>query len=94
MTQTMQSKSHYLYLLVSSAVSRGPDGISVRDIARELGYDPQVIAHCIGLHLYLDRRSPMEVPFAVPMKYVAPDPHDIITRGMLLPPPQPKREAS
>ena len=89
----MQSKFHYLFLLISAAVSRGPQGISVREIARELGYDPQAIAHCIGLHLYLERRSPMEVPFAVPMKYVAPDPHDVITRGMLLP-PQSKREAS
>jgi hypothetical protein len=89
----MQSKTHYLFLLIASAVSRSSNGISVREIARELGYDPQVVAHCIGLHLYLERRSPTDVPFLLPLKYVAPDPHDVITRGMLASPQAAEREA-
>jgi hypothetical protein len=81
---TKQSRTHYLFLLIVAAVARAPRRITVRDIGRELGYEPDVIAHCIALHLFLERRNDA-MPIPPPIEYVVPGPDDIITRGMLAP---------
>jgi hypothetical protein len=79
-------RTHYLFLLIVATVSRVPNGMSVRDIGKTLGYAPDIIAHCIALHLYLERRNREGIPIPPPPDYVVPGPEDIITRTMLEPP--------
>jgi hypothetical protein len=56
----------------------------VREIGRQLGYNLDVIAHCIALHLFLERRNDV-MPVPPPREYIVPGPDDIITRAMLAP---------
>jgi hypothetical protein len=84
MAEAKQSKTHYLFLLIVATVARAPKGISVRDIGRALGYEPDVIAHCIALHLFLERRNDA-MPIPPPREYIVPGPDEIITRAMLAP---------
>jgi hypothetical protein len=88
MPETKQYKTHYLFLLILATVSRVPSGMTVREIGEVLGYAPDIIAHCIALHLYLERQDREGIPIPPPSAYVAPGPEDIITRGMLAPPEQ------
>jgi hypothetical protein len=85
MPERKQFKTHYLFLLIIATVSRASSGMTVRQIGEVLGYPPNIIAHCIGLHLYLERQNRQPVPLPPPDDYVVPGPNDIITRGMLEP---------
>jgi hypothetical protein len=76
-------RTHYLFLLIVATVSRTRNGLSVRQIGETLGYPPDTIAHCIALHLYLERRGREGMPIPPPSDYVVPGSEDIITRGML-----------
>ena len=82
-----QPKSHYLFLRIIAVVSQSTKPMTVLDIADALGIRPDVIAHCVGLHVYLDRKRVAELTLPPPPDYWAPAPTDVITRELL----QPKR---
>jgi hypothetical protein len=79
-------RTHYLFLLIVATVSRAPNGLTVRQIGETLGYPPDVIAHCIALHLFSERRDREGILIPPPANYVVPGPEDVITRAMLEPP--------
>jgi hypothetical protein len=83
MPETKQYRTHYLFLLIVATVSRASAGMTVEQIGEVLGYPPDIIAHCIGLHLYLECENRQPVPLPPPNDYVVPRPSDVITRGML-----------
>jgi hypothetical protein len=59
--------------------------MTVADIARVLRTSADVIAHCIGLHLYLEgkRREGLTIP--PPVDYCVPKTTDVITKELLMP---------
>jgi hypothetical protein len=80
-------KTHHLFLRIVILVARGPaDGMSVRQIAQELGVEPIVVAACIGLHVHLERRRSQVVPLPLPKDYWVPTEDELITSADLEPP--------
>jgi hypothetical protein len=80
-------KTHHLFLRTVALVARGPAaGISVRQIAQELGIEPVVVAACIGLHVHLEHQRNQLVPLPLPKGYWVPTEDELITSADLEPP--------
>lgn len=87
---TNRSNALYSAIVATVAASR-PVPLTVRDIARRLGHDVEMTAHCIALHRYLRRGpagaggseaalfSPLPPDFSVPS---ADDPVDEASLGL------------
>jgi hypothetical protein len=80
-----QPKTHYLFLRIIAVVSQSKKPMTVTDIAGALKTHPDVIAHCIGLHLYLGRKRSAEMTIPPPADYWAPAATRVITRELLEP---------
>lgn len=80
-------KTHYLFLEIVATVAQADGGgMSVRDIAKSLSLDPDVIAHCIALHVHLERQSNRPMPIPLPDGYWIPSADEMIDRVILEPP--------
>ena len=80
-------KTHYLFLQIITTVTQSAHGgMSVREIAEALQMDPDVVAHCIALHLHLERQTPQAMTIPLPEGYWVPEPDEIIDRVVLEPP--------
>jgi hypothetical protein len=79
------SKTHYLFLRIIAAVAQSSTPMTVAALAKALDTDPDVIAHCIGLHLYLERKQVTEMPLPPPADYRVPALADVISGELLQP---------
>ena len=80
-----QLKTHYLFLRIIAVVSQSTKPMTVTDIAGALETHPDVIAHCIGLHVYLGRKRTAEMTIPPPPDYWVPGVTHVITRELLEP---------
>ena len=80
-------RTHYLFLRLISLVSQSSAPLTVADLGRVLDIPSEVIAQCIALHLYLERKQVEELPIPPPADYWVPKVADVITRNMLQPDP-------
>jgi hypothetical protein len=78
-------KTHHLFQQIVAAVTRSSEPMTVVDLGAALNTPREVIAHCIALHLYLDRTQLAELPLPPPIDYWVPSVGDVITRDMLEP---------
>ena len=78
-------KTHYLFLRLISLVSQSSAPLTVADLGKVLDLPSEVIAQCIALHLYLERKQVEELPIPPPTDYWVPKAADVITRYMLQP---------
>ena len=79
--------SHWLFLQIVATVSRSRgQRLSVSAVAKELGFSPGVIGHCIALHQLLDRDPGLTISLPLKDTYRIPGPDDVIDRAMLEPP--------
>ena len=80
-------KTHYLFLQIITTVTESArGGMSVREIAETLQTDPDVVAHCIALHVHLERQTPRAMTLPLPEGYWVPEPDEIIDEVVLEPP--------
>ncbi len=80
-------KTHYLFVQIVATVGlNGRGGMSVREIAGELKMAPDIVAHCIALHVHLERQTCLAMPIPLPKGYWVPEPDEIIDRVVLEPP--------
>jgi hypothetical protein len=70
---------------IKALVSRSKDGIAIESIARQLRIAPHTIAHCIGLHLYLECRQVSGLAILLRSDDWVPRPTDVITDATLDP---------
>jgi hypothetical protein len=77
--------THYLFLRIVAAVGQSSAPMTVSDLGRTLKADRGVIAQCIALHLYLERKRVAELPIPPPADYWVPKVTDVITPKMLRP---------
>ena len=78
-------KTHYLFLRIIAIVSQSSRKMTVADIARALSTPADVVAQCIGLHLYLEKKQVSELTIPPPTDYWAPRSTDVIGRDLLEP---------
>jgi hypothetical protein len=79
--------SHWLFLQIVATVSRSRgQRLSVSAVAKELGFSPSVIGHCIALHQLLERDPGLTISLPLKETYRIPGPDDVIDRAMLEPP--------
>ena len=78
-------KTHQLFRQIVAAVAQSSAPMTVTDLGAALNTPREVIAHCIALHLYLDRTQLAELPLPPPTDYWVPNVGDVITREMLEP---------
>jgi hypothetical protein len=55
------------------------------ELGQALDTSPAVVAQCIALHLYLERKRVAEMPIPPPVDYWVPKPTDMISRELLEP---------
>jgi hypothetical protein len=79
------SSTHCLFLRIIATVGQSSKPTTVADIATALDAPADVIAHCIALHEYLERRRAAELPIPPPVDHLAPRATDVITPNMLRP---------
>lgn len=72
MRQQPTSQTHYLFLRFIAAVGQAPRPMTVNELGKVLETSPDVIAQCIALHLYLERKRVEEMPIAPPADYWVP----------------------
>jgi hypothetical protein len=78
------SPTHQLFLRIIGAVNlTGP--MTPVQLGQALDTSPTIIAQCIALHLYLERRRVAEMPIPPPVDYWVPKATDQITRELLEP---------
>jgi hypothetical protein len=85
MRERRTPQTHYLFLRIIAVVSRSSSPLTVVDLGKALDLPPQLVAHCIALHLYLARTRARELPIPPPVDYWVPSPSDTISRNMLEP---------
>jgi hypothetical protein len=78
-------KTHYLFLRIIAVVSQSAAPMTVADIGKALGLPADVVAQCIGLHLYLERRQVAKIAIPPPADYWVPQSTDVISRDLLDP---------
>jgi hypothetical protein len=78
-------KTHHLFLRIVAMVSQSTNPMTVADIGKALQLPADVVAQCIGLHLYLKRKRVIEIPIPPPADYWAPKVTDVISRDLLEP---------
>ena len=81
-----QLKTHYLFLRIIATVAQSYKSMTVADVAKALDMPADVIAHCVGLHLYLERKRAGQLTIPPPPDYWAPASSHILTRELLEPP--------
>jgi hypothetical protein len=77
------SKAYHLFLDIVAVVARSPDGLTVREIGRVLDLQPELVAHCIALHFYLEMRPREPIPIPTPADYRVPGLDERIDRVRL-----------
>jgi hypothetical protein len=77
------SKAYHLFLDIVAVVARSPDGLTVREIGRVLDLQPELVAHCIALHFYLETRPREPIPIPTPADYRVPGLDERIDRARL-----------
>ena len=77
------SKAYRLFLDIVATVARSPNGLTVREIGRALALQPELVAHCIALHFYLDTRPREPIPIPTPADYHVPALDELIDRARL-----------
>jgi hypothetical protein len=78
-------KTRHLFLRIIAAVLQSPNPMTVDDLGVALTTSPDVIAHCIGLHLFLEQKRAGELTLPPPVDYWVPKATDVITKEMLQP---------
>jgi hypothetical protein len=61
--------THHLFLRIIAAVQQSSTPMTVSDLAKALKTPGEVIAQCIALHLYLERKLVAELPIPPPADY-------------------------
>jgi hypothetical protein len=79
------SNTHYLFLRIVALVGTSTESMTVSSLAKSLGQPTDVVAQCIALHLYFERKRVAELPMPLPVDYWVPNPTDVITSQMLRP---------
>ena len=79
------TSTHYLFLRIIAAVGQSSAPMTVRDLGSALNADPRVIAQCIALHLYMERKRVTELPLPPPIDYWVPADKDVISPELLRP---------
>jgi hypothetical protein len=79
------SNTNDLLISIKAEVSRSKDGIAIESIARQLHVAPDTIAHCIGLHLYLECRQVSGLAILLRSGDWVPSTTDVITNATLDP---------
>jgi hypothetical protein len=79
------SSTHYPFLRIIAAVSQSRASMTTVDLGRVLDTPPDVIAQCIALHLYLERKRIEEIPIPLPVDYWVPQATEVISRTLLEP---------
>ncbi len=59
--------------------------MTVADVGKALGLPPDVVAQCIGLHIYLEKKEVAEITIPPPADYWVPRITDVISRALLDP---------
>jgi hypothetical protein len=77
-------KTHYLFLRIIAVVSQSSKPMTVSDVGTALELPADVVAQCIGLHLYLERKRVTEMTIP-PADYWVPETNDVISRDLLEP---------
>jgi hypothetical protein len=85
MPQQDTHPTHYLFLRIVAAVGQSPKPMTVGDLGKVLKMPPTVVAQCIALHLYVERKSVAQLPRPLPADYWVPCETDVITKKMLQP---------
>ena len=80
-----QLKTHYLFLRIIATVAQSDKPMTVVDVAKALDLPADVIAHCVGLHLYLEGKRAGQITIPPPPDYWAPSASDVLTRELLEP---------
>ena len=75
--------THELFRRIIATVVRTTRPMTVDDVAGALDAPVAVIAHCIGLHVYMERRQVMTIP--PPADYWLPLATEVISHEMLEP---------
>jgi hypothetical protein len=78
-------KSHYLFLRIIALVSQSTKSLTVAEIAETLKTSADTVSHCIGLHLYFERKLVGEMTIPPPIDYWAPAATDVIGPELLDP---------
>jgi hypothetical protein len=90
MAQQRTPGTHYLFLRIIAVVSQSTKPMTVADIGKALQLPADVVAQCIGLHLYLEGKRVNEMTIPPPADYWVPNVGDMISRELL----EPKRPGS
>ena len=77
--------THYLFLRIFAAVGQSSKRMTVSDLAQVLKTPVKVVAQCIALHLYAQRKPAAQLPLPLPADYWVPSETDVITKKMLQP---------
>ncbi len=78
------SPTHMLFLRIVAAVNQtGP--MTTAQLGEVLDVSPAIVAQCIALHIYLERKRVAEMPIPPPVDYWVPKPTDAISRELLEP---------
>lgn len=83
--QRRTPKTHHLFLRVVAMVSQSTKPMTVADIGKALGLPADVVAQCVGLHLFLESKCVGEMMIPPPADYRVPKIDDVISRKMLEP---------
>ena len=78
-------KTHELFLRIVAAVRGSKRGLAIREIADSLDSSPALIAHCVALHIHLEKTGQEAIPLPPPDDYWLPDADDVITSATLEP---------
>jgi hypothetical protein len=79
------SPTHYLFLRIVAIVGQSSKSVTVNDLAKTLRTPAEVIAQCIALHLYMERKRVAELPLPPPADYWVPADCDVISPDLLRP---------
>jgi hypothetical protein len=85
MPQQDTPQTHYLFLRIVAAVGQSSKPMTVGDLAKALKMPAMVVAQCIALHLYIERKPVAQLPMPLPADYWVPGQTDVITKKMLQP---------
>jgi hypothetical protein len=78
-------KTHYLHLRIIAVVAQSTKPMTVADVSSALEVPADIVAQCIGLHLYLERKRVSQLTIPPPADYWIPKAGDVISRDLLEP---------
>jgi hypothetical protein len=85
MREQHTSPTHYLFLRIVAVVGQSSEPVTVNGLANALKTPAEVVAQCIALHLYFEKKRVAELPMPLPVDYWVPSSNDVITSKMLRP---------